>query len=176
MSDVELEAAVRELVAKQAITDVIHRYCRALDRMDREAAVSVWHPDGVADYGAGIFQGTGEGFVDWVWKAHARHRLHQHRVSNIMIAVRDDRAVSETYISALIYGVDADGNERQAQSNGRYIDEWSRRDGVWAIDRRTYTTDFGIINTTLPMPECRSTRDEHDPSHAVLRRFGVSRL
>ena len=28
---------LQELVAKQAITEVLHRYCRGIDRMDREA-------------------------------------------------------------------------------------------------------------------------------------------
>lgn len=35
-----------ELAAKWAITEVIHRYCRGLDRMDKALALSCWHPDG----------------------------------------------------------------------------------------------------------------------------------
>ena len=53
-----------ELAAKQAITEVIYKYCRGLDRMDRELADTVWHPDGTADYGN--FQGTGAQFLDYV--------------------------------------------------------------------------------------------------------------
>ena len=42
-------AAVEELLAKQAIREVIYRYCRGLDRMDRALALSCWHPGGTAD-------------------------------------------------------------------------------------------------------------------------------
>ena len=34
------------MAAQQAITDNLHRYCRAMDRMDRELALSCWHPGG----------------------------------------------------------------------------------------------------------------------------------
>src|ERR1700676_916277 len=53
--------AVDELGAKQAITEVLYRYCRAIDRMDRDLASTIWHPGGSADYGP-VFKGTGEAF------------------------------------------------------------------------------------------------------------------
>ena len=62
-AQVELET----LLAKQAVRDALSRYCRGLDRMDKAMAYAVWHPDGTADY-EGIFEGTGHGFVDWVWE------------------------------------------------------------------------------------------------------------
>ena len=49
-TDAELEV----LLAKQAIRDQLSRYCRGLDRMDKEMAYAVWHEDGTADY-EGIF-------------------------------------------------------------------------------------------------------------------------
>ena len=58
------------LLDTQAIRDVLSRYCRGLDRMDRPMAESVWHEGGTADY-VGIYEGTGHGFIEWVWKAHA---------------------------------------------------------------------------------------------------------
>ena len=39
------------LIAKQAVRDIVYRYCRGLDRMDREMALSIWHPDAMVDYG-----------------------------------------------------------------------------------------------------------------------------
>ena len=41
--------ALRELSDKQAITEVIYRYCRGLDRMDADLVRAVWHPGGTAD-------------------------------------------------------------------------------------------------------------------------------
>ena len=38
------DQAVKELLAKQAITEVVYRYCRAIDRMDEALLRSVFHP------------------------------------------------------------------------------------------------------------------------------------
>ena len=55
-----------DLEAKFAIAEVIYRYCRSLDRMDRDLADTVWHPGGTADYGVS-FKGAGAEFLDRVW-------------------------------------------------------------------------------------------------------------
>ena len=59
-----------ELVAKDAIREQIYNYSRGLDRMDRQLARQVWHPDGTTNF-VGIYEGTGAGFIDWVWEVHA---------------------------------------------------------------------------------------------------------
>ena len=46
MSSQEFEV----LLAKQEIRDVLSRYCRGLDRMDKEMAYSVWHEGGTELY------------------------------------------------------------------------------------------------------------------------------
>src|SRR5262245_65246648 len=94
--------AVDELVAKQAITEVIYTYCRALDRMDWDLAHTVWHADGTADYGANMFQGTGAGFLEWVWTQHEGMMGHSHQITNVLVDVDidGDRAASEAYVAA----------------------------------------------------------------------------
>ena len=97
MTNDELET----LAAKQAITEVIYRYCRGLDRMDRTLALSVWHPGGTADYGEEMYVGTGEGFVDWVWQQHAHFDRHSHQITNILIDV-DDPPTAAAHFNWLI--------------------------------------------------------------------------
>ena len=94
------DAAVQQLFDKQAISEVIYNYCRGLDRMDRDLASTIWHEGGTADYGAYMFQGTGAGFIDWVWLQHAGMDRHSHQISNILIEVDGDGAVSESYVTA----------------------------------------------------------------------------
>lgn len=119
-----------ELAAKQAITEVIYKYCRGLDRMDRELADTVWHPDGTADYGN--FQGTGAQFLDDVREQHQRVLGHTHTVSNILIEVNGDRAASETYVVATLWGSAVPGGMppmfTEFVARGRYIDTWSCRE------------------------------------------------
>ena len=128
-----------DLVAKQAITEALHRYCHGLDRFDREQAM-IWHTGGTADYGADIFQGTGDGFLDWVWPVHETFERTSHQVTNILVAVDGDRATSETYVTVCLRNADVDLVNR-----GRYSDTWSRRDGRWGIDARTYTDDIAQV-------------------------------
>jgi hypothetical protein len=165
--------AVDELVAKQAITEVIYTYCRALDRMDWDLAHTVWHPDGTADYGANMFQGTGAGFLEWVWTQHAGMMGHSHQITNILIAVDGDRAASEAYVTAALR-LHADGAQAsEIVSRGRYVDAWSRRDGRWAIDHRRFAEDFTSTYPVTPMEPAEAAartgrRDRDDPSYAVL--------
>jgi hypothetical protein len=132
---------LEELVAKQAITEVLHRYCHALDRNDRSAAGTVWHPGGTAQY-EGIFEGTGEGFLDWVFDVHATFERTSHQVTNVLIALDGDRATSETYVTVCLRATATDIVDR-----GRYVDAWSCRDGRWAIDERRF---IGDIQQILP--------------------------
>ena len=150
--------ALETMAAKQAITEVIYGYCRALDRMDKDAAYEIWHPDGTADYGEDIFQGTGWEFVDWVWTTHTAMSTHSHQITNVLVQVDGDRAVSEAYVTVALrtlpFGDGADVVD--IYSRGRYVDQWSRRDGKWAIDHRNYITDHSV---TVPNP----SPDPHDP-------------
>ncbi|MCU1379182.1 MAG: hypothetical protein JWN29_2165 [Acidimicrobiales bacterium] len=131
---------LEELLAKQAITEQLHRYCHGLDRFDRDLA-DIWHPGGTASY-AGIFEGTGAGFLDWVWPVHEGFEATSHQVTNILIDVHGDRATSETYVTVCLRAATTDIVDR-----GRYVDAWSRRDGTWAIDERRF---IGDIQQILP--------------------------
>ena len=44
-------AEIRALLDRQAITDALHLYCRAIDRTDEELLASVYHPDAIDDHG-----------------------------------------------------------------------------------------------------------------------------
>ena len=39
------DTVITELLAKQAITEALYKYCRAMDRMDNELGKSVFHVD-----------------------------------------------------------------------------------------------------------------------------------
>ena len=165
------DPAVDELLAKQEITEALYRYCRGLDRMDRPMASRTWHPGGTADY-VGMFKGTGEEFLDWVWPQHAAMYRHSHQMSNMMIEVDGDRAGSETYVTVALRMKDGD-NVTDIISKGRYLDHWSRRDGVWAVDERVYLEDIQAV-TVNPYAASSdgspaSRRDNSDPSYQFLR-------
>jgi SnoaL-like domain len=162
--DGELEA----LTARQAITDLIYRYCRSVDRLDVRLGHSIWHEDGIADYGADVYQGDGRGVIDHICVQHLHTLHHSHQVSNILIDLDGDRAGSEAYVTAALR---ARRGEQLIQMMiwGRYVDRWSRRGGRWGLDHRLAVRDFDEIREVTPLRNhLVGRRDRSDPSYAAL--------
>jgi hypothetical protein len=163
-------AVLDELQAKQQISEVLCRYCRGLDRMDKTLARSVWHEDGTAHY-HDMYQGSGYGFVDWVWEAHAPMERHSHQIANSIIQVQGDNASSETYVTVALWTLpDATGEQQEIIGRGRYLDRLSKREGLWAIDHREHILDMQTLNTLSPgYVNAASSRDRTDPSFSYLQ-------
>ncbi|MCB1704865.1 MAG: nuclear transport factor 2 family protein [Halioglobus sp.] len=163
------DQALTELLARNAIQDALCRYCRGLDRMDKNMAYSVWHKDGTALY-HDMYKGTGHGFIDWVWKEHAQMERHSHQIANSLIEVDGTTARSETYVTIVLWtNPDRHGEQQEIIGKGRYLDRWSYRNGKWAIDHREHILDMqtlhdlnrGYIND-------ESRRDKNDPSFQLF--------
>jgi hypothetical protein len=133
---------LRVLLDKQAITEVIYNYCIALDHKDRELGYSVWHDDGTAHY-EGMFDGLGREFIDFGMAGHETALpVSSHQISNIVIDVDGDEASSESYVTA---ASSMTGSSQIYFIKGRYLDTWSRREGVWRIAERRFTTDHWYL-------------------------------
>lgn len=136
------DAEIQTLLDKQAIRDVLSRYCRGLDRMDKDMAYAVWHEGGTAFYD-GIYEGTGRGFIDWVWQAHAGMERHSHQITNVLIEVNGDRAICESYVTVCLWTLpDELGRQKELVGRGRYLDRFSKKHGRWAIEHRTHLLDM----------------------------------
>lgn len=177
-----------DIADRMAIADVLHRYCRAMDRMDRALALSCWHP-GATDEHTPLYAGTAEGFVDWVWRLHEPMVLTRHVLSNVQIEIDGDEAWSESCWDVLLRIRDGAGLA-DVTGGGRYLDHLACRDGRWAIVHRRSVQDWDRIDPvtatmayTAPIvpnnPDATiypATRDRNDPSYAFLgghaRRFG----
>ena len=157
------------IYAKQAITETIHRYCRGVDRMDRALTLSVWHPGGGADY-TPWSEGDAAGLVDWLWAAHATVAAHAHQIHNPTIEVDGERAASEAYFTAVLRLERPDGRLLDRIVRGRYLDRWSRRGGVWAIDHRRVVQDLESVTEvrTTGTSDGAARRDPGDPSYDLF--------
>jgi len=161
--------ATRALLDKQAIHETLQRYCRGVDRMDRELTRSCWHPDGTADY-QGMFEGGVAALLDWMWALHETMQTHSHQLTNCLIELAEDRAVSEAYVTVALRTRPGRDGVRDVLTRGRYLDRWSRREGRWAIDHRHYLSDW---LTSLPVGDAPTSpvagrRDPQDPSYAAF--------
>ena len=161
--------SVRELLDRHTIMDLIYRYCRSVDRLDVPLGHSIWHDDGIADYGETIYQGNGRGAIDFICAQHSKTLHHSHQVSNILIDLNGDRACSESYAIATLR---IRRGERLQQMTvwSRYIDRWSRRNGRWGLDKRIAIRDFDEVRDVVPLGDHDvGRRDRSDPSYAVLK-------
>jgi hypothetical protein len=166
----DIAATVRRLADRQAILDCLMTYCRAVDRLDRELLLSVYHPDAVDDHG--IYVGDREGFADWVIAFHSRaQHSTQHIVTNHVCDLDGDIAHTETYYMLAAMNVEG---APLSLSGGRYIDRFERRDGRWAIALRKIASDWwGQPGEAALPPEGRAvlnggvhiSRDRQDTSY-----------
>jgi len=83
---------------KRSCSELILKLARALDRCDEVLMRSLFHDDATDDHG--YFRGSATEFVDWVLPLLATMERNQHNISNILVNVRGDRAVSEAYFVA----------------------------------------------------------------------------
>lgn len=147
-SQTDLEATVRMLADRQAIRDCLANYCRAVDRLDRELLLSVYHPDAFEDHG--VFVGDREGFADWVIAFHSRaQHTTQHVITNHTCELDGDVAHTETYY--MFAAMNVEGSPLTL-SGGRYIDRFEKRDGRWGIAHRVCLNEIvgQFVKTELP--------------------------
>jgi hypothetical protein len=153
---------------KLAIRDVLSRYCRGLDRMDKAMAYGVFSEDASALY-YDMYEGTGRGFVDWAWQVHAAMERHSHQISNVLIQLDGDTASSESYVTVTLWPRYAD-DMMEIVCRGRYLDRWQKTDKQWLIVDRKHILDMQSTNGVpdVDAPNKESARDESDPSFSYI--------
>lgn len=162
-------ADLRALLDREAISQQLANYCRAVDRLDVSLGHAVFHADATADYGADLYQGSGRGVIDFICASHQHALNHSHQICNSTITLDGDLAGSEVYFHSATRLI-IDGKLMQIRVYGRYLDRWSRRDGIWAIDKRLTLFDFDETREVTRTERFDyGTRDQTDPSYAFLK-------
>lgn len=169
---------LERLADRQEIEDVVLRYCRGIDRMDRELVRRCYHGDATDEHGR--FRGTVAEFLDWVFPLLAKYESTFHFVGNVLVEFgRPGLAAVETY------GIAFHRSERETPylnliSGFRYVDRFERRpvDGSlqWRIAARTTVLEWSRVDDRpgrWPTPEDLRTgrRDGSDVVYEVLRRI-----
>ena len=128
---------VRELVARQQISDLIHEYCVRVDRYEPEAVAELFFEDSIVDYGPTL-GGPEVGRAPLAAKLRSglgQFEATHHQVSNIQLRFTSpDRATGISYVRAWHKGR---GKAPDFVVYGQYHDVFERRQGHWAFARRT---------------------------------------
>ncbi len=131
---------VQALLDKQAITEVLLGYCRAVDRRDADLMRRVYWPDAIDDHA--VFTGNVEEFIAFSFPFMQGVVTH-HAISNIWVDITGAYdAFSECYFQAF-HDFPAEGGGRLERIvAGRYLDRHKRRGTEWRIIARTLAIDW----------------------------------
>jgi hypothetical protein len=165
------------LCDKQAITEVLYLYARGWDRYDEETLRSCFHEDSLHVHGR--FDGLSQKFVTNAMRNTKDVKSMTHMITNPMIEIRGDRAVSECSFFAHHRRDAADGSgEEDMFIKGRYLDIFEKRSAVWKIASRTGLSDFERVvppaDQTLAdaAPAQLGQKKPLDPLYAMLENLG----
>ena len=138
MNNIDTQA-VQALLDKQAITEVLMRYSRSIDRKDAELLSSIYWPEATDDHL--LYEGDIPGLVKFCMEFTVGMPTH-HFLGNVLIELADDsNAYSETYYQAY-HNMDAEeGGKEDFTLLGRYLDHFQKRNGEWKMLQRTVTVD-----------------------------------
>jgi hypothetical protein len=169
-----LVAQLDVLNSRAEITDVLFRYARGWDRLDEEALRSCFWPDSMHQHGG--FTGKSQDFLTAGLKVvGALPRPTTHMITNFTIDIVGDRAVSECYFRSHHRRKKKTGDGQEDwMLNGRYLDRFERREGVWKIAFRRGLHDFAHTfdpaDTSLDSapPDQLSGLKPEDPLYGML--------
>lgn len=146
------EAALAELLDKEAIRSLVQTYCNAADRHDHDKMRTLYWDDAIDDHGA-MSSGPAMDFIDKLPEIQAPMEILHHNVTSMNIAVDGDYAEGEIYILAF-HKVRAEDRSFDVLVGGRFLDKYSKRDGEWRYQHHRILADWTFVN---------------DPSHVDLK-------
>jgi len=128
---------------RAAITEVLARYCHAVDHLDWAELASVYHGDATDRHGA--YRGSAAGFLEWVKPQFtARFDATMHAISNTEIDFDGDRARVRCQVRADHLIKDEYGGG-VFQFWGDYVDVFEQRGGQWKILHRVVVRRFANV-------------------------------
>ncbi|HEV7205210.1 MAG TPA: nuclear transport factor 2 family protein [Jatrophihabitans sp.] len=137
-----LPTEIRVLLDKQAITELLTRYLRAIDRGDI-ATLRACYLTGATEEHGGLYRGSAQGYIDTIEAGLTHPRaVGTHALSNVLVEVDGDRAQSEHYVLAMTRARAADGEVKDSLIASRIVDDLERVDGRWGIARRRLRFDW----------------------------------
>ncbi|WP_375484975.1 nuclear transport factor 2 family protein [uncultured Mycobacterium sp.] len=172
--------AVEELIAKEAIRDLVLQFCRAVDRGDVTLARTLYERGALDEHGINPTN-TAQEFVDLIEPMEAGLTVIQHNITNHLIRVTGpDSAEGEAYVIAYHRSENGDA-ANLLLTGGRYLDRYSRREGQWKIAHRKCTLEWAhevAVPATLEQENpitngsiAAGRKDAQDPSYAFFTTF-----
>ena len=142
-----IDAAIRDLLDRAAIHDVLLRYARGVDRKDLDLVAACFTPD--AAYEGALAHGTIAEALARLRDSMARYDSTMHFIGNQLIEINGDTASSETYAVAY-HRLTGDSAPTLFTVGVRYLDELVRDANGWRIRRRVVKMEWQRSEALLP--------------------------
>ena len=162
------------LYAKHEITEVLYRYARGWDRFDADLLRACFHEDDHNIHGDS--SRLAQDFITKGMQALSDVKSMSHMITNPMIELRGERAISECSFVAHHRRMTADGSGQEDMFlKGRYLDIFEKRSGVWKIATRRRLHDFERVvpskDQTLAKASVNQLSDRipNDPLYSLLK-------
>lgn len=132
--DKEIERAVKELLDREAIRDVINRFAIAADRRDWEMMASCFTADAYFD-SLPLFQGSVAECIPAFQVSLGNFASTMHFSGTQLIELQGDKARGETY-SIDYHRLNGEGEQKDMVVGLRFCDDLVRQGAEWLIQRR----------------------------------------
>jgi hypothetical protein len=160
---------LQKALDRQAIRELLARYCRGIDRLDRALIESTYWPDAFDDHI--FYRGDPAGFLDYVIP-YLRPMRTQHFIGNVLIEfLTPSLATGETYAIAY-HRVPSAFSAEELVAGVRYLDRFEKRGNAWRISERVVCIDFSRRTAVAESPliegmACRGARYPEDPLYTL---------
>jgi hypothetical protein len=170
--DARTEERLLRLLDEREIHDVLTRYCRGVDRCDRELMSSCYHPDARDDHGN--WQVSGAEAAQHIFNlVKPGDDVAMHFLGNVRIEVEGETAFAESYVLAF-RSFNRDERPYTRTRAVRFIDRFTLRNGQWRISERVVTDDWNRVDEVIEAQSDtkgfrNGTKDRDDPVYAIRR-------
>ena len=132
--------ALRKMLDRDAIRQVLGAYARAVDRADAALLKSCYHADATEEHG-GNFHGNAHDYVSQAMPRLRSMGVMQHLLGTSVIDLDGDVAYVETNIWTFAR-FKSDGADVDTFTGGRLLDRFERRSREWKIAHRRTVFDW----------------------------------
>lgn len=146
---------IEELLAREQIRDVLHRYCKGIDRRDWALVRACFADDHVHNHGG--IHGSADDFVRMACAVLLMIPATHHTIGNVHFTFSEDGLSVQTEANFVAYHlieaghmegtpVTTHGKATDWIVAGRYCDRMERRGGAWIIVRRDAVHDWERVD------------------------------
>ncbi len=136
--DRNIDHQIRELLDREQLREIVHRYCWAVDRGTLEEVMALFHDECHLALVPGKRYLGREATTKW-YRVYMQNRMEvlRHLIHNQVISVNDNTATSKSYFDAV-----GDLKGESITVAGFYEDTLLRVNGEWKFTEKIIKLDF----------------------------------